>query len=237
MDIIPAIDIIDGRCVRLTRGEFNKKVIYSEDPVEVAIKWESEGADRLHIVDLDGARTGRPVNDDIIKKIIKRVKIPVEVGGGIRSLDTVRDYIRSGAEKVILGSIVFEDEDLIKDIISSYRDNIIVSLDVRDERIFIHGWEKDTQINYIDAGKRLKESGIVEFIYTNIERDGTLESPDIVGLKKFIELVDVPTIASGGISSIEDIKRVKEIGASGVIIGKALYEGKIHLEEARNYAY
>lgn len=237
MEVIPAIDIMEGKCVRLTRGEFDKKVIYSDDPIDIAIQWESKGADRIHLVDLDGAKTGKPVNKGIIKKIIGRVSIPVEVGGGIRSIETIQEYIECGAKKIILGSIVFEDEDTIEDIISKYQNSIIVSLDVREERIFIYGWGKGTQINYIDAGKRLKELGIKEFIYTNIDRDGTLGSPDIEGLRRFIRLVDIPTIASGGISSLEDIKSIKEVGASGVIIGKALYEGKIKLEEAIAYAH
>lgn len=237
MEVIPAIDIIEGKCVRLTRGEFDKKVVYSDDPIDIAIQWESKGADRIHIVDLDGAKLGRPMNGDIIKKIIQKVSIPVEIGGGIRSIEVIQEYIRSGAKKVILGSIIFEDEALIKDVISRYQDNIIVSLDVRKGKVFIHGWEKETQINYIDAGKRLKEIGIKEFIYTNIDRDGTLGSPDIEGLKRFISLVNTPTIASGGISSMEDIKKIKEVGASGVIIGKALYEGRIKLEEAIAYAH
>lgn len=237
MEVIPAIDIIEGKCVRLTRGEFDKKVVYSDDPIDIAIQWESKGADRIHIVDLDGAKLGRPMNGDIIKKIIQKVSIPVEIGGGIRSIEVIQEYIRSGAKKVILGSIIFEDEDLIKDVISRYQDNIIVSLDVRKGKVFIHGWEKETQIDYIDAGKRLKEIGIKEFIYTNIDRDGTLGSPDIEGLKRFISLVNTPTIASGGISSMEDIKKIKEVGASGIIIGKALYEGKIKLEEAIAYAH
>lgn len=237
MEIIPAIDIIEGKCVRLTKGKFESKVVYSEDPVEVAIQWKTRGANRIHIVDLDGARMGKPVNKDIIKKIISTVDITVQVGGGIRSLDTIREYIESGARKIVLGSILFEDENFIKNIISDYQDNIIVSLDIKNEKIFIHGWERDTHIDYIEAGKKFKELGIQEFIYTNIDRDGTLGSPDLEGLKRFIELVNVRTIASGGISSMEDVKRIKETGASGVIIGKALYEGKINLEEAIKYAY
>ena len=237
MEIIPAIDIIEGRCVRLTRGDFSKKIVYSDNPISVAKEWESKGVDRIHIVDLDGAKSGRPVNRDIILKIIESVNIPVQIGGGIRSLDSIADYINGGARKVILGSIVFEDEYILKEAISRYQENIIVSLDVKEEKIFIHGWLKETEFNYIEIGKNLRDTGVKEFIYTNIERDGTLESPDIDGLKRFIDSVGVPTIASGGICKIEDIKRVKEAGAVGAIIGKALYEGKISLEEAIRYAH
>lgn len=237
MEIIPAIDIIEGKCVRLVKGDFTKKTVYSDDPIAVAKNWESKGADRIHIVDLDGARLGKPMNRSIISKIIKELKIPVQIGGGIRSLDCIEEYIDSGAKKVILSSIVFGDENLLERAISRYQENIIVSLDVRDEKILIHGWLKETKFNYIDIGKKLKDLGVKEFIYTNIEKDGTLNSPDIEGLKKFIASVGVPTIASGGISTIEDIKRIKESGATGAIIGKALYEGKIDLEEAITYAH
>ncbi|MBC7319801.1 1-(5-phosphoribosyl)-5-[(5-phosphoribosylamino)methylideneamino]imidazole-4-carboxamide isomerase [bacterium] len=237
MEIIPAIDIIEGRCVRLVKGDFSKKTVYSDDPVMVAKNWESKGADRIHIVDLDGARLGRPVNRDIILKIIKELKVPVQVGGGIRSLEYIEEYINSGVKKVILGSIVFEDEKLLEEALSKHQENIIVSLDVKEEKILIHGWLKETGFNYIDIGKKLKDFGVKEFIYTNIERDGTLNSPDIEGLKRFIAFVGVSTIASGGIGTIEDIKRIKEAGATGAIIGKALYEGKINLEEAISYAH
>lgn len=232
MEIIPAIDIIEGKCVRLIKGDFNKKTVYSNDPVMIARSWESKGANRIHIIDLDGAKSGRPINKDIILKIIKEVNIPVQVGGGVRSIDTIEEYINNGASKVILSSVIFEDEHLLKEALTKYPNNIIVSLDVRKEKVLIHGWLKKTEFNYIDIGKKLKDLGVKEFIYTNIERDGTLNSPDIEGLKRFITNVRVPTIASGGVSTLEDIKRIKEIGATGVIIGKALYEGKINLEEA-----
>lgn len=237
MEIIPAIDIIEGKCVRLTKGDFSKKVVYSEDPIAVAKEWENRGADRIHIVDLDGAKLGKLVNKDIISKIIKSVKVPVQIGGGIRSLESIESYIEYGAKKVILGSIVFEDEELLEKALSKYQKNIIVSLDVKDEKVLINGWLRDTGSSYIEIGKKLKDLGVEEFIYTNIERDGTLYSPDIEGLKRFIKLVNVATIASGGISSIEDVKNVKKAGAVGAIIGKALYEGKISLEEAIKYAH
>ncbi len=232
MEIIPAIDIIEGKCVRLIKGDFSKKTVYSDDPVMIARSWESKGANRIHIIDLDGAKSGRPINKDVILEIIKEVNIPIQVGGGIRSLDSIKEYINKGASKVILGSVVFEDEKLLEKALTKYQKNIIVSLDVRKGKILIHGWLKETEFNYIDIGKKLRDLGVKEFIYTNIERDGTLNSPDIEGLKRFITYVGVPTIASGGVSTLEDIKRIKEIGATGVIIGKALYEGKINLEEA-----
>ncbi|MCX7795193.1 MAG: 1-(5-phosphoribosyl)-5-[(5-phosphoribosylamino)methylideneamino]imidazole-4-carboxamide isomerase [bacterium] len=237
MEIIPAIDIIEGKCVRLIKGDFNKKTIYSDDPTTTARAWESNGADRIHIVDLDGAKKGMPTNKGIIFEIVKAVKVPTQVGGGIRSLETIEEYISNGVSKVILGSIVFEDEKLLEKALSVYQEHIIVSLDVRNERVLIYGWLKETKFNYIDIGKKLRDLGVREFIYTNIERDGTLSSPDIEGLKRFITLVGVSTIASGGISTLEDIRRIKEAGATGAIIGKALYEGKINLEEAITYAH
>lgn len=237
MEIIPAIDIIKGKCVRLTRGDFSKEKVYSDNPRELARIWEDCGADRIHVVDLDGAKSGRPENRETVLEIIKEVKVPVEIGGGVRSLGVVRDYIENGAKKVVLGSIVLEDKRMLEECLSLYLENIIVSLDVKKNKLSIYGWLKDTDISYIEYAKGLEEKGVKEFIYTDIERDGTLNGPDLIGLQHLINAVNASIIASGGISSVEDIIKIKEIGAKGVIIGKALYEGKLNLKEAKFYAY
>jgi len=237
MEIIAAIDIIKGKCVRLTKGDFSKEKVYSDNPRKLARIWEISGADRIHIVDLDGAKSGRLENRETVLEIIKEVKVPVEIGGGIRSLEIVKDYIENGARRIILGSIVLEDEKLLEECLSLYQESITISLDVRANKLSINGWLKDTDISYIEYAKRLEKKGVKEFIYTNIERDGTLYGPDLTGLSQLINTVRTPVIASGGISSIEDIIKIKELGAKGVIIGKALYEGKIDLKEAKLYAH
>jgi|YelNatPaOPRAMG01_1025707.scaffolds.fasta_scaffold02505_8 phosphoribosylformimino-5-aminoimidazole carboxamide ribotide isomerase len=237
MEIIPAIDIIEGRCVRLIKGDFSKEKVYNDNPREVARVWEELGVDRIHIVDLDGARLGKPVNRELILEITNEVDIPIEVGGGIRSLEVIREYIEGGVKKVVLGSIVLEDEEILKEWLSLYQENIIISLDVRRDKISAYGWLKDTNLSYIEYAKRLEEKGVKEFIYTNIERDGTLSGPDLIGLEHLIDVVHTPVIASGGISSLDDIIRLKEIGAKGAIIGKALYEGRLDLKEAIVYAH
>ncbi|MGB9682376.1 MAG: 1-(5-phosphoribosyl)-5-[(5-phosphoribosylamino)methylideneamino]imidazole-4-carboxamide isomerase [bacterium] len=237
MEVIPAIDIIKGRCVRLTRGDFANEKTYSDNPKELVKLWEELGVDRIHIVDLDGARVGRPVNREMILDIAKEVNVPVEVGGGIRSLDAIRDYIENGIDRVVLGSIVLEDKKILEESLYLYQENITVSLDVREGRLSAYGWLKDTELSYIDYAKKLEEEGVKEFIYTNIERDGTLMGPDLIGLQQLINSVKTPIIASGGISSLEDIIKVKGLGTKGVIIGKALYEGRINLKEAIVYAH
>ncbi|MGC8717710.1 MAG: 1-(5-phosphoribosyl)-5-[(5-phosphoribosylamino)methylideneamino]imidazole-4-carboxamide isomerase [bacterium] len=237
MEVIPAIDIIKGRCVRLTRGDFANEKTYSDNPKELVKLWEELGVDRIHIVDLDGARVGRPVNREMILDIAKEVNVPVEVGGGIRSLDAIRDYIENGIDRVVLGSIVLEDKKILEESLYLYQENITVSLDVREGRLSAYGWLKDTELSYIDYAKKLEEEGVKEFIYTNIERDGTLMGPDLIGLQQLINSVKTPIIASGGISSLEDIIKVKGLGTKGVIIGKALYEGRINLKEAKVYAH
>jgi len=237
MEIIPAIDIIEGRCVRLIKGDFSKEKVYNDNPREVARVWEELGVDRIHIVDLDGARLGKPVNRELILEITNEVDIPIEVGGGIRSLEVIREYIEGGVKKVVLGSIVLEDEEILKEWLSLYQENIIISLDVRRDKISAYGWLKDTNLSYIEYAKRLEEKGVKEFIYTNIERDGSLSGLDLIALEHLIDVVHTPVIASGGINSLDDIIRLQEIGAKGAIIGKALYEGRLDLKEAIVYAH
>lgn len=232
MKIIPAIDLMDGKVVRLYKGDPNQKTVYSDNPIDVAKKWESAGADMLHLVDLD-ATLGNGSNLDIIKKILDSVSIPVEVAGGLRDKSIVMDVAKI-SERVVLGTLAFKDKPLLKLLLSELgSDKIVISVDHKDGEIVIHGWQKDTGIQLLDAINEFLEMGFTEFLLTNVNRDGTLEGPDLDSLDQACRLTNANVIASGGISNVNDVKNVKEKNAFGVILGKALYENKISIEEAK----
>jgi len=233
MLIIPAIDLMDGKVVRLTRGDFTTSKVYSDDPVQVAKNWQKKGAKRIHIVDLDGAKTGECENLGVVRKITKELKIPVQLGGGIRSLNMVQKVFDSGARWIILGTGALSDKNILKEAILSFPDRIIVSVDVKNEKIYIKGWEEGLSLDIFSLIEKLGEMKISSLIVTDIQQDGMLEGVNVSFFTEICKANPVPIIVAGGISSLEDIKRlsaVKRIG--GVIIGKALYEGKIDLEEA-----
>lgn len=234
MRIIPAIDIKNGKCVRLFKGDFEKVTDYG-DPVKVAERWIADGADILHIVNLDGSKLPEggkfSVVKDVISKIIriKNSELIIQVGGGVRSLKVFRDLIEMGVERIILGSLVFEREAELKKIIDSFgTDNIVLAVDALDGKVLTRGWIKDSGVRVIDAIERFKKLGIDKFLYTDVDRDGTLEGPNIKMQEKLMsEFPDLLIIASGGVSSDEDLKKLDEAGVKEVIVGKALYEGKI----------
>lgn len=224
MEIIPAIDIKGGHCVRLLRGDYDKETVYSKNPGQMAKYWEQQGAKRLHMVDLDGARDGKPVNLDIINEITSSITIPVQLGGGIRSIATIEQYLSSGLDRVILGTIALEKPDIVKQAIAMYGpDKIVVGVDARKGRVAVKGWLKESSKKVEDLVAEMKNFGVRTFIYTDISKDGTLEGPDMEGLKKYNQIEDINLIASGGVSNIEDLKRVKDIGIKSIIVGKALY--------------
>ena len=235
MLIIPAIDIKGGKCVRLYQGEMDKETIYSDNPVDVAIGWQKKGARLLHVIDLDGAVEGMPVNISLIKKIISAVTIPIQVGGGIRSREIAMAYLKAGAWRVVLGTRAAYDIEYVKDMARTLPGRIVISLDAKDGRIAVCGWKEVTEIEVLEVAKKFEKSKIGAIIYTNIRRDGTLSGPDIEGIKSLVQALSIPVIASGGISSMEDLRNLKGIpepGVVGAIIGKALYTGAINLEEA-----
>lgn len=235
MLIIPAIDIMNGKCVRLFQGKREHVKVYSEDVVEVAKHWESEGAELIHVVDLDGAFTGRPVNHKIIEKIIDNINVSVEVGGGIRSDEAIELYLDMGAERVVLGTRAINDPDFLYKSSMTYHERIMVSIDVRDGKVAIEGWEKITDRDAIEFVRVFEEIGIGGVIYTDLTRDGSLTGPNIDSIREFLNSVTLPVIASGGISSIEDLERLYTLsseGLTGVIVGKALYENKFSLKSA-----
>ena len=236
MKIIPAIDIIDGSCVRLVKGKFDSKKKYFDNPVKVAEKWKRQGADWLHIVDLDGAKTGKVKNLDIAVEIKKNIDINVEYGGGIRDLETLEKVISSGIDRAILGTRAIEDISFLKKSLRNFGNRIILSLDYgKDGLIFKNGWQKKTTLDIFDFTKKLEKLRVKEIIVTDISRDGTLKGINLEFIKKILLSSSLNLIIAGGISSLDDIINFKELegeGISGVIIGKALYEGKISLKEA-----
>jgi len=232
MKVIPAIDLMEGKVVRLYKGDPKQKTIYGNNPVEIAKKWEKNGADMLHIVDLD-ATLGCGSNLHIIKKIIENVTIPIEVAGGLRNESIVIDVAQI-ANRVVLGTLAFTDKETLKKLLEKLGpEKIVISVDHKDGEIVIHGWQKETGIKLIDAIKEFLDMGFSEFLLTNVNRDGTLEGPDLKFLEQACNLGNANVIASGGISNVEDVIKVKEKNSFGVILGKALYENKISIEEAK----
>ena len=232
MKIIPAIDLMNGQVVRLYKGDPKQKTVYSDNPVEIAKKWEVNGADMLHLVDLD-ATLGIGSNISIIKNMLKEISIPVEVAGGLRDESLILEIAKISS-RIVIGTLAFKDKELLKKLLSSLgSEKIVISVDHKDGEIVINGWQNSTGIKLIDAIKEFLDMGFTEFLLTNVSRDGTLEGPDLEFLEQACNLESTNVIASGGISNVADVKNVKEKNAFGVILGKALYENKISIEEAK----
>ena len=235
MKVIPAIDLMNGQVVRLYKGDPNQKTIYSDNPVEIAKKWEANGADMLHLVDLD-ATLGIGSNLPVIKKILEQISIPIQVAGGLRDESTVTDVSKI-CNRVVLGTLAFKDKPVLQKLLSNLGSKkIVISVDHIDGEIVIHGWQKQTGIKLINAMKEFLAMGFSEFLLTNVSRDGTLQGPDLKFLSQACQLDNTHVIASGGISNIKDVQNVKQKNAFGVILGKALYENKISIQEAKQIA-
>ncbi|MGI6328414.1 MAG: 1-(5-phosphoribosyl)-5-[(5-phosphoribosylamino)methylideneamino]imidazole-4-carboxamide isomerase [Dethiobacteria bacterium] len=235
MQLIPAIDLRGGKCVRLFKGEREKETVYSTNPVEVALKWQSEGAARLHLVDLDGAFEGRPVNSAVISAIASVLHIPLQLGGGIRDAENVGRALELGVSKVILGTAAVEKPKMVKKLVDCYQDRIIVGIDARDGIVAVKGWIEDSQRKAVDFALEMQDLGVREIIYTDISRDGTLEGPNYHAMEEMAKALGIQLIASGGVSSLEDLRLLKgleHLGITGVIVGQALYSGKFTLKEA-----
>lgn len=232
MLIIPAIDLKDGRCVRLTQGKPEEETVYSANLLEVAKRWEREGARLIHVVDLDGAFAGEPKNQETILRIVDGVNIPIQVGGGIRTMEVIEDYLTHGSQRVVLGTIAQETPSLLIDACKRFPGQIAVGIDARDGVVATRGWVQATGERAIDLARRLEGLGVACIIYTDIERDGMLAGPNIRAIEAMVHSITTPVIASGGVSSIKDIEALQCIGLEGVIIGKALYTGAIDLREA-----
>ena len=241
MLIIPAIDLKDGKCVRLKQGQMEKSTIFSENPAEMARKWVNLGAQRLHLVDLDGAFAGKPVNELAIKSIVSEVgaDIPIQLGGGIRNLDTVEKFIHSGVDSVIIGTAAVTHPGFLHEACFAFPGQIVVGLDAKDGDVAINGWAKLTGHNVIELAQKFEEYGVESIIYTDIGRDGMLSGVNIEATVKLSESLKIPVVASGGVSNIADIKalcNVANIGIRGVITGTAIYEGSLDFEAAQQLA-
>ena len=235
MLILPAIDLRGGNCVRLVKGDFKQETIYSEHPEEIALRWEEGGAEFLHVVDLDGALAGEPQNMDAIKRILQAVKIPVEVGGGIRSMESIDRLLSIGVSRVILGSVAVHKEELVQEACSAYGNRIVVGIDAKKGIVATDGWEKSGDISAVELAKKLGTFGLETIIYTDISRDGTLSGVNVTETAHLARASGIKVIASGGVKSISDIEELKKRECDdiiGVIVGKSIYEGTLSLTEA-----
>lgn len=235
MRIIPAIDLIGGETVRLLQGEYDRMLNYEISPQNAALKWESMGAELIHIVDLDGAKKGNPENLSVVREIVKALKIPVELGGGFRTGENISEALDAGVWRVIIGSRAFEDMDFARRVVKEFGARVIFSMDIKALKPSVRGWKKTLNLEISDILSFFASLGVKEIIYTDIESDGMLSGPNIDNLKRILSETDIKIISAGGVKTIEDIlalKEMEDIGISGVIIGRALYEGTIDLKEA-----
>lgn len=235
MLVIPAIDLSEGKCVRLKRGDMNEKTVFSDDPAEVARKWANEGAELLHIVDLDGAVAGASANLDAVQAILEAVPIPVELGGGLRSCQQVRRVLEAGVRWAILGTAAIANRPELEKCLQSFSDQIIVGIDARDGRVAVQGWTETSNVDAFDLARDMQELGVSKIIFTDINTDGMLGGPNIPAMKAMTQALDIPVIASGGVTTLEDIRKLRGLerfGLQGCIVGRALYSGTIALAEA-----
>ena len=229
-EIIPAIDIRGGKCVRLMQGDYARETIYGDDPLEMAKRWEGEGATRLHIVDLDGAREGKSANFDAIQSIAQTVKIPVQVGGGIRTFDALDALLDAGVQRCVLGTVLAKNQSFAEEAFAIYADALVAGIDARDGKIAVEGWQEASQVDAVRFAAYMEELGAMRIIFTDIARDGMLTGPNMGLLSSLCEAVSIPLIASGGVQSEADVSALRAIeGLEGVISGKALYEGTTSL--------
>jgi phosphoribosylformimino-5-aminoimidazole carboxamide ribotide isomerase len=231
MQIYPAIDIIDGKAVRLSQGKFDNVTIFNDDPADAAKDWADAGATYIHIVDLDGARKGKSFIVDILKNITSKYDIPVQTGGGVRTLEDVTERINAGASRVIIGTAAVKNPELVKEAVKLYGDKIAVGVDAKNGMVAISGWEEISNVTAVDLCLKMKEYGVKTVIYTDISKDGMMSGPNIESTKELIDKTGMDIIASGGVSTLADVENVKNINAAGVIIGKALYNGALNLTE------
>ena len=234
MIIFPAIDIKDGKCVRLLKGDFNKITSYDKSPIDQANIFFQSGFKDIHIVDLDGALFGESSNSDVIKEIIKKVKLRIQIGGGVRNIDTINSWLETGVDKVVMSTAAVEDKELLKSACKKFKNKIAIALDVRDGLIALSGWTKQTNISALDFIKEIENFGVSRIIYTDINKDGTKKGPNIKNAIELSSKVKIPLVISGGVSSIDDIKKIKSLNNSnieGIIVGKSIYDGDIKIND------
>ncbi len=233
MEVIPAIDLRGGRCVRLYQGDFGRETVFSEDPLAVARQWQQQGATRLHLVDLDGAAQGNPVNLDIIAAIVAQSEIPVQVGGGVRSSATAEKLLSLGVERVVIGTAAVRNPDLVRQLCQGGGSpRVVVAVDARDGLVAVQGWLEETSVTAVELGQRMAELGVARLLYTDISRDGTLSEPNFSANAQLVESTGLAILAAGGVASLDHITELARIGAEGVIVGRALYTGDLELPAA-----
>lgn len=233
MEIIPAIDLKGGRCVRLYQGDFDKVTVFSDDPAEMARRWEGEGARRIHVVDLDGAKGGRRINLEALTGILSAVRVPVQSSGGIRTYEDVQQALDMGVDRVVLGTVAVEEPDLVARLCEDFgREKVVVSVDARDGKVTTWGWVESTQLEATAFLNEIASLGVERFVYTDIARDGTLTEPNFAAVQRLVEKTGKKIIAAGGISSIEHLMRLAEAGVEGAIVGRAIYTGDLDLKQA-----
>ncbi|MCY4652960.1 MAG: 1-(5-phosphoribosyl)-5-[(5-phosphoribosylamino)methylideneamino]imidazole-4-carboxamide isomerase [Dehalococcoidia bacterium] len=233
MELIPAIDLIDGKCVRLYQGDYSQETVYSDDPVEVALRWESLGASRIHIVDLDGARSGNPDNLDVVKRIVNAVKVPVQMGGGVRTLDSARRIIEAGVQRVMLGTVAVRDPDIVRSACKELgSDAVVVAVDSKNGHVAVSGWTSGSDMMATELIASMMKVGVRTFLCTDISRDGTLSGPNYGLMRDLVKVAGEGVIAAGGIASVEHLEHLAAVGVGGAVVGKALYTGDVDLVEA-----
>lgn len=231
-EIIPAIDLRGGRCVRLEQGDFDRETVFDDDPTAVAARWVEQGATRLHVVDLDGAASGRPIQLEAIRSIVRRAAVPIELGGGLRSLANVRAAFAAGVEAVIIGTAAVEDPEFLGKCLDAYSDRIIVGVDARNGLVAVRGWQQETTAEAVEFVRRLAALGVQRIVYTDIERDGMLQGPNVEAVSRVVTASPARVTASGGVSTAAHIRALRDAGASGAILGTALYTGQLKLDDA-----
>ena len=233
MEVIPAIDLIDGRCVRLVQGDYSRETVYSDDPVEVALRWESMGATRIHVVDLEGARLGKPANLEVVSRIASSVSVPIQMGGGVRSIEEARAVIGAGVQRVMLGTVAVRDPDMVAAARLELGEvAVVVAVDSRDGYVSVSGWTSESRVRTTELLQRMSDAGVRTFLCTDIAKDGTLAGPDYELMSELVGVAGKGVIAAGGVASVEHVRELAKTGVGGVVIGKALYTGDIDLAEA-----
>ena len=232
MEVIPAIDLKDGRCVRLLQGDFDKETVFSTDPAAVARRWQEAGAPRIHVVDLDGAASGKPRNLDAVTRILEAVNIPIQLGGGIRNMKTLESWLARGVQRVVLGTAAVETPDFLIEACTRFGDSVIAGIDARNGKVAASGWTRTTEVDAISLVGRAKDLGARRIIYTDIATDGMLTGPNLESIREVTSHTRLPVIASGGVTTIEHLVSLNALGVEGAIIGRALYTGDLDLREA-----
>lgn len=236
MELWPAIDLRGGRCVRLLQGDYDRETVFGDDPVEMARRFAAGGARRLHIVDLDGAKAGLPVQAELIGRMVAAAGVPCQLGGGIRSVETARAYVSAGVHRLVLGSVVIEHPDLLVQLANAFPGRIVLGIDARDGKVAVRGWLETSALGAIEVAKRHEHLPLAGIVYTDIAKDGMMSGPNIPALSEMVRAVRLPVIASGGVSNAGDIREAAATGAAGCIVGRALYEGSVTLASAAEAA-